>query len=542
MRSRTSTLLAALALLWLVLILVLYYSGHKPGEPEQLLALGTAAWRILVAVSLTMLAGGLGARIYQRDSEFGLTRLAIQAGLGFGLLGTGALIVGMTLGLPGWLPWAALVVLGMVLRRSIAAWLRGWRGLVELWRESGPFERTLVGLIGMIFLATLVLALAPPIRFDSLVYHLALPNAYLHDGRVSYYPWIVMSGMPQIAELLYTWAIALGGNEAAAVLGWMFGLLAIVGLLGSLRQAFDPRAAWVGASAILAGFTPAILLSSGYVDWLVFLLALGALNLFAAWRQDGTRTSLLWAGVLTGMAIGSKYTSGVLALAGLVVLAVHLRRPLDFLKNALVYGLAASFTALPWFLKNILTTGNPFYPFFLNGGAMSAVRAQVYQSGPTYGNWLDIFFLPVRATYLGFDAGEGYMFAPGMLLLGLGALAWLSWSGSDRQAEPQAHSEKLLQRAPLFSTAAVLALAGLAVWAVGNQLSGNLIQTRYYFSIFPAFAVLAAAGDVGLRRLRLGTVRMGRIGAALILMALAFNGIETGLKALKNDAPGRPWD
>ena len=134
----------------------------------------------------------------------------------------------------------------MVLRRSIAAWLRGWRGLAELWRESGPFERALAGLSGPIFLAALVLALAPPIRFDSLVYHLALPNAYLQAGRVSYLPWIVMSGMPQTAELLYAWAIALGGTQAAVVLGWMFGLLAVVGLLGCLRRAFDPRAAWVG--------------------------------------------------------------------------------------------------------------------------------------------------------------------------------------------------------------------------------------------------------------------------------------------------------
>jgi hypothetical protein len=243
MRSRPSFLIAALALFWLVVVLVLYYAGHKPGEPEQLLALGVAAWRILVATGLTALAGGLGARIFHGDGEHGLTRLAIQAGLGFGLLGLGVLAVGTTLGLPVWLPWAALVLLGILLRRSIGDWLRGWRGLAELWRESGPFERTLAGMIGLIFLAELILALAPPIRFDSLVYHLALPNAYLHDGRVSYLPWIVMSGMPQTAELLYTWAIALGGNEAAAGLAWMFGLLAVCGLLGCLRRAFDPRAA-----------------------------------------------------------------------------------------------------------------------------------------------------------------------------------------------------------------------------------------------------------------------------------------------------------
>jgi hypothetical protein len=223
-----------------------------------------------------------------------------------------------------------------------------------------------------------------------------------------------------------------------------------------------------------------------------------------------------------------------LALAGLVVLAVQLRhRPLDFLKYGLQYGLAAALVAAPWFLKNVLATGNPVYPFFFNGGAMTAVRAQVYQSGPPFGDWLDLFFLPVRATSLGFDAGAGYMFAPGMLLLGLGGLAWL---GRFLRGAPD-RSEAGLPAGSLLSTAALLAAAGVVLWAVGNQGSGTLIQTRYYFSIFPAFVVLAAAGDCGLRQLRLGSARMGRIGAALVLLALGLNTLEFGLAAFKNGAP-----
>ena len=42
-------LLPFLALLWLVFVLVLYYSGHKPAEPEQFLAVLLAGWRLLVA-------------------------------------------------------------------------------------------------------------------------------------------------------------------------------------------------------------------------------------------------------------------------------------------------------------------------------------------------------------------------------------------------------------------------------------------------------------------------------------------------------------
>ena len=67
-----------------------------------------------------------------------------------------------------------------------------------------------------------------------LMYHLALPDAYLRQARVSYLPWHAMSGMPQTTELLYAWAMALGGPQAAAALGWTFGLVSMLGLLGLL--------------------------------------------------------------------------------------------------------------------------------------------------------------------------------------------------------------------------------------------------------------------------------------------------------------------
>jgi hypothetical protein len=538
--------LPLIALLWLFFVLILYYSGHKPADPEQFLALLTAFWRLAVVAILAALAGGLGARLWNGGTLHPLARLALQAGLGFGLLALGVLGVGATIGLPFWLPWLVLVALVVLLRKSILAWLKNWQGLGEAWHESGPFERVLAGLLGVIFIVTLGVALAPPVQFDSLMYHFVMPNAYLRDGRVGYLPWIAMSGMPQNSEMLYTWAIALGGDPAAAVLCWSFGLLSALGLWGVLRQALDVRAAWVGVTALLAGFTPAWLLSAGYVEWLVFLLALGTLVFLIAWRGDGTRRNLLMAGLFTGLAVGSKYPTIVLALTGVAVLAWHTwKRPAAFLKAGLTYGLAALAAALPWFLKNILSTGNPVYPFFFISGAMTPVRMQVYQNSPAWGNWLDLVFLPIRATYMGFEAGGGYMFAPGVLLLGLGALAWLAFPSPGGRGQGEGSSSSYPpseggaggDSSYLFSTAATLAIAGCVLWAVGNQFSGNLLQTRFYFSIFTAFAVLAAFGDWGLRRLQFGQVRMGRLAAALILLALSFTTIEVTLAGLRTGAP-----
>ena len=234
-------------------VIALYYTTHKPFTPELALALVLIAWRLLVAGGMAALAGGLGLRLWPGEGQPPLLRLALQAGLGLGAFSLGILIVGSTLGIPAWAWWLLPVVLGVLLRRAVWAWLRQWAGLLDLWRESGSFARWLAGMMALLFLLTLCTSLAPPLHFDSLVYHLVMPHAYLDAGRISYLPWIVMTGMPQTTEMLHTWAMALGGNEAAVTLVWVIGLLACLGLLGYLQQRWDARAAWVGAAALLAG-------------------------------------------------------------------------------------------------------------------------------------------------------------------------------------------------------------------------------------------------------------------------------------------------
>jgi hypothetical protein len=519
--SKKSLLIGLAALLGCFGIIVLYFISHKPLTPGLAVAIGMIIWRLVIALALVSLGGSIGSLIYHDAQAHPLARLALQAGLGLGVLSLGVLIIGSTAGLPGWLLWLALPVLLAIFFRQVRTWWPQWRALADLWKDRSRFSLWVSTLCGLLLLCTLLVALAPPIKFDSLTYHLVQPNAYLNDGRVSYLPWIVMTGMPQNSEMLYTWAIALGGNSAATTLAWCFGVLTLVGLAGYLYQCLDGPSAWAGIACLLAGFTTAMVMGWGYVDWLVMLMGLGALVTLDGWRRTGESRLLVLAGVFTGLAIGAKYTSGVLALTGSVALLWHVwKRRALLIPAFLRFGLAALLVSLPWFLKNWITTGNPLYPFLFPGGAMTAVRLQVYQNLGAWGNWLDFFLLPLRATYLGFDSGDGYMASIGPLLVGLGCLAWLAWLARPKLS-PEARQS--------LENAAVLGLAGWLVWAVGNRLSGNLIQTRYYFSVFPAFAMLGAAGYWGIRRIELPNIRLGMIVSALVVLVLGLNLIEIGV-------------
>ncbi len=511
-----------IALLWPVIVLVLYYSTNKPVTPDLALHLAQMIGHILAAALLVILAGGLGYSLARLEGLHPLARLALQAALGLGLLAIGVLIVGSTLGLAAWILWGVLLLAGILLRKACLGWLRQFAGLNEVWAAGSRFERTVAVLLALMFAATLAVALAPPVKYDALMYHLTLPQAYLAQGKISYLPWIVMSGHPQTAEMLYTWAIGLGGLETAPVLGWFFCLLASLGLLGYLFQRISIRAAWVGLGALLAGYTLAVSTAWGYVDWLGLYFGLGCLVSLDRWRAENRQSDLLLAGAFAGMAMGTKYTSAVLILVAGVALTWHVwKKKAAWWPAMLQFGAAALVLVLPWLVKNALTTGNPFYPFFFPAGAMDALRISIYQGAPPAGNWWDFFLLPLRATMLGVDGGATYSVSIGPLLLGLGALAWM---GARERDERQKTA---------LQNAALIGLSGLAIWAVGNRFSGYLIQTRMYFSLFPAFVTLAAFGYAAASRITFSGVRLGRILNAVVILVLGLNSLAVVLNTVK---------
>ena len=513
-------------LLWLLVVVSGYYFFHKPLTLTQAVALARAVGQFGLALALTSAAGGLGARLFPGDGLHPLTRLSLQAALGLGLLSLVVLIIGSVIGLQAVVWWIILGLLLILNGRAVGLWMKNWLAARALWQDSDQLGRVLAVGVGALLLAALIVALAPPLKFDTLVYHLAFPRAYLDAGRVIYLPASMLWGMPQLAEMLFAWAMLLAGAESAMVLGWCFGVLALAGTWGYIAPRFGERSAWVAVAALLAGYSSATSLAWGYVGWLMVLLGLAFQVTLADWRSSNNTRALVMAGIFAGLSLGAKYTAGVLVLIGLAAIAWTARKstPRHWLLTMFLFGGVASLVSAPWWIKNALTTGNPVYPFFFQSGAMNAFRLTLQQNQPPWGNWQDLALLPLRATWTGAEGAPGYSASIGPLLLAFGALAWIGYKARSQD-----------QRAPL-GVAALVAVLGLALWAVAARLSGLLIQTRMYWSLFPAFAFLVAAGFDSVGRLRFPQVRTGRIAGVFVVLVFWLNVFQVGASAIKMDA------
>ncbi|MCH7665731.1 MAG: hypothetical protein IH936_07375 [Acidobacteria bacterium] len=271
----------------------------------------------------------------------------------------------------------------------VAPWLAG--GIALLIRRRSRFEFRVAVSGGLLWLlapfaaCAALLALAPPLSLDALVYHLAIPKQFALRGQAFEMPWNLHSYFPQHAELLFGFTLELDKTGVLAQLlhlGAAFLTLATVVRTG--RREFGRLAGTLAAVMLFS--IPAYCLIAGWAwnDWFVLLYAALALDQILALRSAANRRGYLLAALFLGAAAAVKYN----ALPLLVLLAV------GFSKRTRRFVPAATLVIVvllgPWYGRNLLQHGNPVFPFFSSvhgAGSLTGYRGQATSSE----RWLGYF-------------------------------------------------------------------------------------------------------------------------------------------------------
>jgi len=518
-----------LILAWVLIVISAYYIFHKPISSAQMEIWVQAGGQIISGAAVLVLAGGIGKRLFSGDGIPSQEALIIQGSLGLGMVGTGLLGWGFLIGYHRWVLITLTLILLMAFSKSSLSWVAGLGKLVAQLRKTQGINLVLALIVLVILGAGLLRALAPPLKYDALVYHLSLPSRYLREGQFHYIRDNVYWGMPQLQEMLFVLSMAFAGVEAAPVLGWWIAIFSLMSVFLLVKSSFGETPAWIAVLALVGGRTTAQALSWGYTNWLNILW--GTAFLITFWRRkllmeesssDEERADrnelglLIAAGLFAGFALGTKYTSGLLIPVGLVLLLVEGFQISDWKlwKRLGLYLLPAGLAFSPWAIKNWLGTGNPLYPFFFPGGAMDSWRQAVLSYPEGTANVWDMLGLPVAFTILGVEGAPGYAASMGPLLLALGAVGLF------------VRGKEVRDRRQLLRIARICLLAGLLIWGLAGLWSAHLNQTRLYAVIFPAGAVLAGAGFEALAVFRNRFFRLQNIILGLVLLVGTLNVIQ----------------
>jgi hypothetical protein len=324
-----------------------------------------------LAVALAAL-GVAGLRVASLAAPRGLARLVAAVMLAAAAAVAEALLLGLV-ALGG--SSVALVVAALVTWLAMRLWLpapevRPGDELVAWARGLDRVSAVPLGAVGGLVAAwTAWLFLHPALGHDMVLYHLPEAIQWVHSGHPGAIDPIIISvpvgSYPLTHEVLLEWGLAIGRSFVWATLITALApvLVGLAGWLG-LRTLGVGRlvsglavAALVATPAVVASQSGGASLDPAALAWLLSCAALCACS-----RQ---RPALLAAAIVAAaLAIGTKTTTGPLALLVLVVAGVASRRALRRLAPAL--GAAAALAVGVggvWYLRNIAQHGWPLWPF-----------------------------------------------------------------------------------------------------------------------------------------------------------------------------------
>jgi hypothetical protein len=374
--SRRRALLTVAILVWGGLIAVAYLNANVAvhwGHWGRRLAWLAADGARLSLILLSSL--GLGLPLVRRllpDTSVGIgERLLFSAGSGLLFLSLLMLVLGLVGGYRSGWAWLLL---------SLGAIWGGWQlqGYQQLLREGieritkmtfAPVDWALLGCAGAGMLYSLMsYAIAPPLSWDELAYHLAIPKLYVTQQQLINVPYIMYSNSPFNMEMLYTLGLLLHSDILPHLMMFSLSMLLSIALVLFSAKRFDYRVGlfalaiyWsMEAVQVLSGVA-LVEIGLAYYTWL-------ALYAFIVWVEQCTKGWLWVSGLMGGAAAGSKLTGAViplLLLTGVLLIScLHRRkRSAHVVQHFLWFGLPVILTVLPWYLKSYAMTGNPVWPF-----------------------------------------------------------------------------------------------------------------------------------------------------------------------------------
>ena len=285
-------------------------------------------------------------------------------GLGLGILAYGTFAAGA---LHLWYPaifWAVLIPTTLLLYKSPPP--ENFASLPSPF--SGRWHSLWTILLSLFLILFFLGDLFPEVFYDSLHYHLAVPNLYrLHHGLINV-PTLLYSNFVLTLQYLYGLVLTLGNEGSVKLLHGALGGL-IVLTYAAIGQRFFSRGGGILSSLIFLSM-PLVManIATAGIDVGLCFFQLAAAYVLLRALDESSRSWLRLAGLFTGLGASCKYTTfPYIPIACLLILW---RRRWDehqpwkpVLQDVLHFLVPALLPVIPYLFKNAVFHGNPLYPF-----------------------------------------------------------------------------------------------------------------------------------------------------------------------------------
>ncbi|MBP6004982.1 MAG: glycosyltransferase family 39 protein [Pyrinomonadaceae bacterium] len=391
------------------------------------------------------------------------------------------------------------VVVGLLFAAASFRRVREAKAESRVPEKPSGFDKALLLLIAVPLGLAFVAALAPPTAKDTLLYHFALPKAFIAQGSNAFVEGNIASYLALGTEMHIVWAMLLGrtlntraGEIAASVSLFLFFPILLMAIFGWARETGISRR-WSLFAVLMVASVPTAyhVASSGYIDLSLALFVTLTVYTLSRWWKEQTIGAVVTIAILLGAALTIKLTTVfVIAAFALIVLlrARGAENPGKIVAGGFAALVLAGAIASPWYLRTWAATGSPVFPFYMSiwpgeANGWDVERSNLFQGmnsqyGGTDVDKANYLTAPVRVSVMAqperpvnYDGVLGISF-----LLGLPLLIWAAWK-----------LELPLEAKIAAGVAGVMYL----FWLFSSA------QLRYLLPIVPALAIAIAASAEG---------------------------------------------
>lgn len=298
-----------------------------------------------------------------------LDALVFSAAIGLG----GLIYLTLVFGLAGLLYPAVirgvaslLFVLAVVCGRGVIR--QAHNGLLVVLRGLQKRNGHAWALIGLsvFVLIHLFRALAPVTEWDSVYYHLAAPQIYIHHHQLLHIPFMPYVNHAFGMEMVHTFALLLWNDTLTQLIPVFTSVILVLTIIAIGRRYVSTN---VGLLAGLVFYTiPWILYYVPFPKPDISLTMFATLAVYAwlRWRETRDTPWLLLSALLAGFTGACKITGGAIGLILLLFLVVDAlfvrpRHVISF-RPFVLFLVMFVVLLLPWYVKAYVWTGNPVWP------------------------------------------------------------------------------------------------------------------------------------------------------------------------------------
>jgi len=270
--------------------------------------------------------------------------------------------------------------------------LSGWRRRdIPLLHPASPdrwsaWDRPAAVLLAAVLSAGFLLVLTPETGKDALIYHLAVPKLYLKHQGFYFIPGNIFAGYPLLGEMHYLLALFFKNDILARAMHFAVLCWTLLGISLFTRHQMRDNAFPALGMLIFASIPSVFAVSHmAYNDLFVTFFTLAAVFTFLRWSEQRLSGWLILCAVFSGSAAACKYTALLLLPLGCLGILWFSQRNKSHSGQALrriaLYAAVVFAVGSPFYLKNLIVTGNPFYPFFhgiFGGRGWDSDQARLY--------------------------------------------------------------------------------------------------------------------------------------------------------------------